>query len=48
MTSLQQQAMSGWGDGDLVPDPELFILFTDSEETAEITDSGISPDYGKS
>lgn len=44
--------MSGSGDPDLVPDPELFIHYTDTGDTAEIIQDQydpiiIPPDYGE-
>ena len=44
--------MAGSGDSDLVPDPELFIHYTDTEDTAEIIQDQsdpiiIPPDYGE-
>ena len=43
-------AGSGSGDLDLVPDPELFIHYSDSEDTGEIIQADpivIRPDYGE-
>ena len=44
--------MSGSGDPDLVPDPELFIHYTDTGDMAEIIQDQyesiiIPPDYGE-
>ena len=43
-------AGSGSGDLDLVPDPDLFIHYSDSEDTGEIILDDpivIRPDYGE-